>query len=458
MGDQDHKITPDTAELQRRVAVLSGLLHLEQQLRNAQTLRELSFLVVNETLGLLAFRQAVFWEQISGGRIRITSVSGVEQVDANAPYPRFLQQLIKGMHTASSSEAQIFTIHSFNEKIRQAWSEWAPGELLSVNLKGRDGGGAAGLVFMRQAPWTPAETALAQRVADTFSHAGAALVSRTSLFQRMGVKIPGRLGAAAGLCFIFLLFLPVRLSVLAPMEIIPRNPEVVASPMSGAVKAVAVSPNQMVKTGQLLFTLDDIRIRNEYDIALKTLSVLKADHLRALQKAFADQESRARILMIEAEMEQQQATIDYLSEELERSRVLASADGIAVFTDVNDWIGRPVVVGEKIMTIADPAQVAAQIQLPVNDAVNLNPGATIRLFLNTSPDHPMGAVLEQAAYEAQVTEAGILAFRLKARLDQGVTPPRIGLRGTAKIYGEKVTLLYYLLRRPLSGTRRYLGM
>ena len=34
---------------------------------------------------------------------------------------------------------------------------------------------------------------------------------------------------------------------------------------------------------------------------------------------------------------------------------------------------------------------------------------------------------------------------------------RIGLRGTAKIYGERVLLGYYLLRRPLATVREWTG-
>ena len=71
--------------------------------------------------------------------------------------------------------------------------------------------------------------------------------------------------------------LPLRLSVLAPMEIIPRDPIVIAAPMDGIIKEFMVTPNQPVTKGQPLFALDDIRLRNEYDISLKTLAVSRAD-------------------------------------------------------------------------------------------------------------------------------------------------------------------------------------
>lgn len=51
---------------------------------------------------------------------------------------------------------------------------------------------------------------------------------------------------------------------------------------------------------------------------------------------------------------------------------------------------------------------------------------------------------------------GQLAYRLDARFDEA--PPRIGLRGTAKLFGERAPLALYLLRRPLAGLRQSVGL
>ena len=36
--------------------------------------------------------------------------------------------------------------------------------------------------------------------------------------------------------------------------------------------------------------------------------------------------------------------------------------------------------------------------------------------------------------------------------------PRIGLRGTAKVYGSKVSLFYYLFRKPITFMRQLIGI
>ncbi|MCW4629909.1 hypothetical protein [Marinomonas rhodophyticola] len=56
-----------------------------------------------------------------------------------------------------------------------------------------------------------------------------------------------------------------------------------------------------------------------------------------------------------------------------------------------------------------------------------------------------------------MTQDQIIAYRIVADIHGDIKPPRIGLRGTAKLYGDEVSLAYYLLRRPLTFIRQFLG-
>jgi hypothetical protein len=110
------------------------------------------------------------------------------------------------------------------------------------------------------------------------------------------------------------------------------------------------------------------------------------------------------------------------------------------------------------MEIADPNKAELEIWLPVADAITLKAGAEVDFFLNVAPDAPLHAAIRQASYQATVSPNGLLGYRLKARFADGTQPPRIGLRGTAKVYGDRVTVLYYLIRRPLAAARQLLGL
>jgi HlyD family secretion protein len=130
-----------------------------------------------------------------------------------------------------------------------------------------------------------------------------------------------------------------------------------------------------------------------------------------------------------------------------------------VFAGKNELIGRPVAVGERLLEIADPAHVEFRIDVPVADAIILREGARVKVFLDSNPLRSTEATVVRSDYLARVNDGVQLSFRVVARLDGNTGPiPRLGARGTAQIYGDKVALLFYLLRRPYSTIRQWTGL
>ena len=118
---------------------------------------------------------------------------------------------------------------------------------------------------------------------------------------------------------------------------------------------------------------------------------------------------------------------------------------------------RPVRIGERIMEIADPSTVELRIELPVGAAIDVTPGQAVRMYLDIDPVHPLDAVLQRVGYAAVDRPGGGLAYRLTAQLQGDGPPPRIGLRGTAKIIGGDVPLALFLFARPLAALRQRIG-
>ena len=143
--------------------------------------------------------------------------------------------------------------------------------------------------------------------------------------------------------------------------------------------------------------------------------------------------------------------------QMARVGIQAEKDGIAIFTDANDWIGRPVQTGERVMQLADPKDAGVLMWLPVKDALNLESGAEVKLFLHTKALSPIAATLRQTSYQATLSPDNVASYRLKAAFADTQDMPRIGLRGTARISGEWSTLGYYLFRRPIAALREWVG-
>jgi multidrug resistance efflux pump len=442
--------------------VLATFLQLERQVRHAKSVEKFSFIVVNETQRLLRYDQAVLWKTLSTGKLAIEAISGVSVISTEAPYIEWLKNILsEQLSGEKSSQCHTVSSNDISEPAQKDWNEWIGSDALWCPLLTAQGKLYGGLWLTRSdAEWHPSEQALLGRIADAYTHAWQALdrqATRSPWLPRINLKT-GRNRIALITALLLTLLLPVRQSALAPAEIVPLNPVIVTSPLDGVISDIHVQPNSPVRKGDLLFSLDDTTLRNAHLVAIKSADVAQAEYLRAAQKAFSDKNSKSELAMLRAQLEVKNAEARYTSELLEKVEVHASRDGIAILTAVNDWIGKPVIVGEKIITLADPGQTEIQIWLPVDDAINLEIGAEVKLFLNIDPTHPLAGTLRQTSYEPQVTPDGNLAFQLKAGFDQLEKQPRVGLKGTGKIYGKRVLLISYLLRRPFSALRRFTGL
>jgi hypothetical protein len=450
-----HVATPN---LEAQLFGLGTLVQLLKRARQAETEQELAFIIVNETHNLVPYRQAVLWRRDREGRGKVMAISGGAVVERNAPFTLWLNRALGRLDAQPADGPQPVGAHDLAGPLGEEWAEWLPAHGLRVPLMLGPGRTLGTLLLAREQPWGEGERHILQELADGFAHAWANFSGgrRRPLLAQIwdrhaAIKIGVALAAFAAL------WLPITLSALAPAEVVPLKPTIVRAPLDGVVDHFAVQPNAPVKEGQLVLELDPRAIQNKLEVATKALGVAEAEYRQAAQEALFDDKSRAKLSVVQAKADQRRADVTYAQSLLDRIHVTATRTGLAIFDEPNDWIGRPVTIGERLLEIADPNEAELEIWLPVADAITLKPGAEVEFFLNVSPGAPLRAKLRQASYEATVSPAQLLGYRLKATLDDPAHTPRIGLRGTAKIYGESVTLFYYLARRPLAAARQFLG-
>ncbi|RKH80153.1 HlyD family secretion protein, partial [Corallococcus praedator] len=143
---------------------------------------------------------------------------------------------------------------------------------------------------------------------------------------------------------------------------------------------VLVRPNQAVEAGTPLFTLDETTLRSRAEVLGKEVAVADAELLAASQRAFDNPQSKSELTVLNGKAQQRRSEWAAVTAQLARTNVLSPRAGVAVFSDPNDWIGKPVVTGERILQVADPAQPAMLVQLPVADAIALEVGAPVTLY------------------------------------------------------------------------------
>lgn len=444
-------------DLQHRVEGLSRLLGLVRGARDAKTLEDIYFLSVNETHQLTTYDQALIWIDNGFGKPEIKAISGISSFDKTTPKISWLHSLAKHLQKNAETE-QLQKIEPSmlpdalakdNEDYLSAHTLYLPFTISGENLKG-------GFLFTRGKSWPDNEVKIIEEACKNYVYALSYFHRKPrklfikSLFKRATLIL-------TALAALYILMQPTALSIIAPMEIKAHDPWIATSPHEGVIKDIHIKPNEYVTSGTLIISLDDTKLRNEVTLAEKDLTTKLSELRQARQQSMAADRTRSGdAKLLELQVAQKQAEISYLKELLAQTNIYAAEDGIAIFNNPHEWKGRPVHIGEKILAIANPQNVEVQIFMPIADAIKINTEKEADLFLNTDPLHPRSAQISRISYQAENFPDGTMAYIITASFTDKAQPPRIGQKGSAKLYGEEVSLFYNIFKRPLAFIKRKL--
>lgn len=436
------------------------LLQFEADVRRIRAEAALLTHLANEVRSLVPYDLAVVWRRGRSGRgWQPVAVSGLPGVDPHTPLLDALARLVSARPAHDSivaldprAPADIAALHESQRAVLQSLPL---GHLLWMPVPDLDERVDAGMLLLKETAFNPGAAVLLGRIGPLYGHAWAALAGR----KRHTLPNPrGRVVAAllaAGL--VGLGALPVRLSVMAPGEVVAARPNVITAPISGVVKRIEVAPGSKVTAGQVLLTFEDIQPRNEMLLAQQRLAVAQARDARITAAAFQDPDATHELANARAEYELARVTYDYTLEVLARTTVRAPSDGVAVYSDRRDWEGRAVQVGEEILQVANPARVALRADLSTANSLPLHAGDDAEAFLENAPLGGLPLRVRYATYTPRVLPGGDTAYTVMLDPAPG-SVPRIGARGTVRLYGPRVPLVVQLLRRPLAALRQAAGI
>jgi hypothetical protein len=458
---------------------LLKLLELAQRARAAASGNELAFLAVNDSRVLAPYRQAALWFGAGG----VHTLSGVVSVEANAPYAQWIDRLCRTLAARHGTGGALAVDPAqLPQDIGAAWSEWLPACATWVPLRALQRRGDAkvdthagdtadqgGLLLAGDTPLLPEQLAVLDEWMDIWQHAWRATHRRSAWsVAAVPARLRGwwsggphgrrwrrRLGVA--LAVVAVLCVPVRLTVLAPGELVPANPATIRAPLDGVIADFAVRPNQMVAAGEPLFSFDQAPIDSRLTVAREALGTAEAEYRQAAQMVLNDPRAKPQLATLLGKIAEKKAQSGFLEGQAQRSRVLAPQAGIVLFDDPSEWIGKPVQTGERIMQVASATDVEIEAWVPIGDAIPLADKAPLQLYLAASPLSPVPGTLRYMSHRATARPDGSYAYRVRARLD-GPVDQRIGLKGTAKLAGARVPLVYWMLRRPLASIRQFLAV
>ena len=428
---------------------LELLIAIEAEIRNQPNATALALHALNETRILVGFEQA-FWIRLNQrGEPKVELSSSVARVEPQAPLTRAIGAWLKNIKDLNKPFALALNLAKSGEDYPLSQAFWVP--FLNRGATTCFGG----LLFTKAELFDETEQLIAKRLGQTYGHAFLALTP-PSLLRK--ISVPRWLMVATPLMVLALFFIPVPMTSLAPFEVIARNPTLVTAPIDGAILDVLSEPNSSVKAGDLLFRFDDTVLRSESSIAEQRAVVAETKLSTAQNGAFTEIDMKRALGELQAEVDLAHAERDYAKSLLERSSTKAMSSGVLIYSAKSDLIGKPVRIGEKIMEIANPSDLAYRIDLAVHDSISLEQHSRVNLFFDADPLYPRGGALYEMSYHATERPGGLMAYTLKAEPSGERQPLRIGSRGTAQIIGDKVSLGFYLFRRPIAGLRQYFGL
>lgn len=435
------------------------LLDLGHRARAARSSAELRFLLVNDSRLLAPYRQACLWLN-SGG---VMALSGVVEADRNTPYAQWLHRVCQFLHAQPSIQVRRIDAAQLPPELASSWSEWLGAYAIWVPLlqEAQTPTPCGGLLLSGPQAFEEQRFPLLAEWSHIWFHAYTALQAGQTTFWRN----PAASGVASrswlkkksawilgGL--VVLGAIPVHMSVLAPGELVAAQPVVLRAPLDGVIDQIHVQPNQVVRKGERLFGLDEAQISSRLEVAQQALLTAEAEYRQSAQLALGDARSKAQLAMLVGRIGEKRAEVQYLSDQRDRSRVLAPEDGMVLFDSPTEWLGKPVQTGERVMRIARPDEVEIEAWVPIGDAIPLTQGSPVKLYLAANPMAGLEGKLRYMAYDASARPDGSYAYRMRASMSLD-KEARIGLKGTAKLQGDWVPVIYWILRKPWAVLRQF---
>ena len=437
---------------------IARLIGLEKKVREALSKDELNFILVNEIREIIDFTNAFLLKQTPIGTFNVEAISDLAIVDRTAPLVTFIEKIVNHKDHNQPKDIINIDIQDFAKKNKLTKNKNLPNILILIPIHSPQKGHQGFVAINKESVINDSEIELLKHLSGTFGHAFNSFISTFPIKESIKKYFSGKNKWKTIVIILLIIFFPVSMTTTAPVEVVAKNPSLITAPFNGVIKKIIVNNNDTVESGDLLAVLEDNDLINQYNLAKQTLQVAEKELLRTRQSSFSDNTEKSKLAELQSQVLLKKAEMNYANEKLEMTKIVSSINGVAIVENTLDWQGKPVNVGEKIMTIADPNLVEFLIWLPVKDSIIINNKAKVKIFLDINPINSLKGKVLRASYKPYLSPSEVLSYKLVSSFDENQEIPRLGLRGTAKIYGSRVTLFYYLFRKPITYMRQFIGI
>jgi biotin carboxyl carrier protein len=252
--------------------------------------------------------------------------------------------------------------------------------------------------------------------------------ARLQAVRLFGPHYPGRkLAAIAALALVIMFTLITGdYRVTSPAVVEGLVQRTIVAPFDGYIGSQLARAGEVVEEGQLIATLDD------QDLALERIrwSTKARQSVAEYDQALARRE-RSSSNIIQAELEQAEAQVKLLDQQLTRTRIRAPFAGVLVAGDLSQKVGGAVRRGEELFRLAPLEDHRVILKVSESDVMDIRVGQSGSLRLAALPDRVLDYEVTLMTSLAEQAE-GRNFFRVEAVLLKEASDLRPGMQGIAK--------------------------
>ena len=284
---------------------------------------------------------------------------------------------------------------------------------------------------------------LITKMLDSFSHQCGRLLGKGHLVFKLIVL------ALAGLV-VFLSIFNGQHRVAATAALEGTVERVAVAPEDGYVATASVRPGDVVKKDQELATLDSKDLELERVKWTSQREQLSKEYREALAKF-----ERAQVSILRARIEQSDAQIALLNEQLARTQILAPFDGVIVSGDLTRTLGSPVERGQVLYKIAPLNDYRVVLEVDERDFSDVVLGQTGYLALAAAPNERIEIIVNKIT-PVSTAEDGSNFFKVEASLANPPEHLRPGMQGVGKVEVGERKLIWIWTHRIVDWLRLWL--
>jgi RND family efflux transporter MFP subunit len=450
---------------ERKVEILETLVTVSHEITSTLNLERMLQTIVNAPQAVIPYqRAAIALDQ--AGKYKLSAVTGLTQVDADAPDIAPLNEIMRWamlsnevVHVRQDGD----TIDAEREETRAKFHKYfeASGMRGFYAAPLLDDTGRVGVLALESTDpdfLSPAhieilqvlagQATVALRNAQMYKEVPFISVLEPVLEKKrkfMAMEKRRRTLTIAAVCavVIFLAAFPWPLrvdgdAIVAPVQSAKLQPEV-----EGVVNKVYVREGDRVTRGQAIAELADWEPR----MALAQAQAKYQSALLQMNRALATNDgTEAGVQRVQADYWQSEVTRD--QERVDRSRLRSPIDGVVATPNVETMVGRRLQYGDTFAEIVDTSRTIVDVAVDDDDAGLLRTGAHASVKLNSFPTRTFrGDVVIVSPKATLVGESRVFFARVAIPNPDGTV--RAGMEGRGKVRAGWYPAGYALFRRPL---------